>query len=138
MRVAMALSRTAFECDIIRLMRFQALPRGCCRQVDQLLAVQFREDMARLTEHVGARAPGGRQTILVSATLTPNVCMPSQSCAIHACAPCSIERALQHWHDACSSCRSTCACMPDRSLVGECVHWRNELASCKLYASGGL
>ena len=42
-------------------------------QVDQLLAVQFREDMARLTEHVGARATGGRQTILVSATLTPNV-----------------------------------------------------------------
>ncbi len=41
--------------------------------MDQLLAVQFREDMARLTEHVGRRAPGGRQTLLVSATLTPNV-----------------------------------------------------------------
>ena len=35
--------------------------------------MQFREDMARLTEHVGRRAPGGRQTLLVSATLTPNV-----------------------------------------------------------------
>ena len=42
-------------------------------RADQLLAVQFREDMTRLTEHVGRRAPGGRQTLLVSATLTPNV-----------------------------------------------------------------
>jgi superfamily II DNA/RNA helicase len=41
--------------------------------VDQLLAVHFREDMMRLTEHVGRRALAGRQTILVSATLTANV-----------------------------------------------------------------
>ena len=51
--------------------------------MDQLLAVQFREDMARLTEHVGRRAPGGRQTLLVSATLTPNVRAPS-FCLWHA------------------------------------------------------
>lgn len=44
-----------------------------CVQVDQLLAVQFREDMVRITEHVGRRAPGGRQTILVSATLNQKV-----------------------------------------------------------------
>ncbi|KAK9918238.1 hypothetical protein WJX75_002476 [Coccomyxa subellipsoidea] len=42
-------------------------------EVDQLLAVQFREDMTRLTEHVGRKASNGRQTILVSATLTQNV-----------------------------------------------------------------
>ena len=27
------------------------------------------EDMARLTEHCGKKVPGGRQTIIVSATL---------------------------------------------------------------------
>ena len=42
-------------------------------QVDQLLAVQFQEDMTRLLQHCGRRAPGGRQTLLVSATLTPKV-----------------------------------------------------------------
>lgn len=41
--------------------------------MDQLLAVQFREDMVRIVEHVGRKAPNGRQTILVSATLTHNV-----------------------------------------------------------------
>lgn len=41
--------------------------------MDQLLAVQFREDMVRIVEHVGRKAPTGRQTILVSATLTHNV-----------------------------------------------------------------
>ncbi len=43
-----------------------------CAQVDQLLAVQFREDMVRLIDHVGRRAPR-RQTILVSATLNDKV-----------------------------------------------------------------
>ena len=38
-------------------------------QVDQLLAVQFREDMVRIVEQVGRKAPGPRQTLLVSATL---------------------------------------------------------------------
>jgi len=41
--------------------------------VDQLLAVQFQEDMTRLVQHCGRRADGGRQTVLVSATLTPKV-----------------------------------------------------------------
>lgn len=42
-------------------------------EADQLLAPQFREEMARLTEHCGRRVDGGRQTLLVSATLTPRV-----------------------------------------------------------------
>ncbi|PSC75732.1 DEAD-box ATP-dependent RNA helicase mitochondrial [Micractinium conductrix] len=43
-------------------------------EVDQLLAPQFREEMVRLCEHTGKKAPGaGRQTVLVSATLTPRV-----------------------------------------------------------------
>jgi hypothetical protein len=41
--------------------------------VDQLLAVQFQEDMTRLVQHCGRRADNGRQTVLVSATLTPKV-----------------------------------------------------------------
>ncbi|KAL4441461.1 hypothetical protein ABPG77_001965 [Micractinium sp. CCAP 211/92] len=43
-------------------------------EVDQLLAPQFREEMVRLCEHTGKKAPGpGRQTLVVSATLTPKV-----------------------------------------------------------------
>jgi len=42
-------------------------------EADQLLAPNFREDMVRLTQHVGKRAEGGRQTVIVSATLTPGV-----------------------------------------------------------------
>lgn len=38
-------------------------------QVDQLLEYHFEEDMTRLTEHCGKKVPGGRQTIIVSATL---------------------------------------------------------------------
>ena len=45
---------------------------GTCMQVDQLLAVQFREDMVRLIDHVGRKAPR-RQTLLVSATLNEKV-----------------------------------------------------------------
>ena len=44
-------------------------------QVDQLLAVQFREDMVRLVDHVGRKAPR-RQTLLVSATLNEKVHVP--------------------------------------------------------------
>lgn len=44
--------------------------------MDQLLAVQFQEDMNRLVQHCGRRAQGGRQTLLVSATLTPKVLLP--------------------------------------------------------------
>ncbi len=44
-------------------------------QVDQLLAVQFREDMVRLVDHVGRKAPR-RQTLLVSATLNEKVRVP--------------------------------------------------------------
>ncbi|EIE21911.1 P-loop containing nucleoside triphosphate hydrolase protein [Coccomyxa subellipsoidea C-169] len=50
-------------------------------EVDQLLAVQFREDMTRLTEHVGRKCPAGRQTILVSATLTQNAVFSSVQAA---------------------------------------------------------
>lgn len=42
-------------------------------QADQLLAVHFREDMGRIVEHCGHKVPSGRQTVLVSATLTPRV-----------------------------------------------------------------
>ncbi|KAL4444214.1 hypothetical protein ABPG75_011951 [Micractinium tetrahymenae] len=44
-------------------------------EVDQLLAPQFREEMVRICEHTGKKAPGprGRQTLVVSATLTPKV-----------------------------------------------------------------
>ena len=51
-------------------------------QVDQLLAVQFQEDMSRLVQHCGRRAPGGRQTLLVSATLTPKVPLPFAAAAL--------------------------------------------------------
>lgn len=40
------------------------------KQVDQLLAPQFRGDLVRLDEHVGRRVDSRRQTILVSATLS--------------------------------------------------------------------
>ena len=42
-------------------------------EADQLLAPQFREEMSRLTEHTGKRCENGRQTVIVSATLTPRV-----------------------------------------------------------------
>ena len=42
-------------------------------QVDQLLGPQFREDVVRLEQHVGKRAGEGRQTLLVSATLSERV-----------------------------------------------------------------
>jgi superfamily II DNA/RNA helicase len=42
-------------------------------EVDQLLAPQFREEMSRITDHTGKKAVNGRQTIVVSATLTPKV-----------------------------------------------------------------
>ena len=65
---------------------FQLVPGGPCNcrgyvsqrvalavQVDQLLAPQFREDVVRLEQHVGRKAEPGRQTILVSATLSDKV-----------------------------------------------------------------
>mmetsp|Transcript_25122 Transcript_25122/g.65217 ORF Transcript_25122/g.65217 Transcript_25122/m.65217 type:complete len:534 (+) Transcript_25122:176-1777(+) len=42
-------------------------------EADQLLAPNFREDMVRLTQHVGKKVETGRQTVIVSATLTPGV-----------------------------------------------------------------
>ena len=42
-------------------------------EVDQLLAPQFREDMVRLNDHIGKKYVDGRQTILVSATLTNKI-----------------------------------------------------------------
>ncbi|KAK9813006.1 hypothetical protein WJX72_007336 [[Myrmecia] bisecta] len=47
-------------------------------EVDQLLAPQFREEMTRLTQHVGKRVTPQRQTVIVSATLTPKVLTASQ------------------------------------------------------------
>ena len=38
-------------------------------EADDLLASNFRRDMARISEHTGKGVPGGRQTIIVSATL---------------------------------------------------------------------
>ena len=54
-------------------------------QVDQLLAVQFQEDMNRLVQHCGRRAQGGRQTLLVSATLTPKVLLLCAVAAVLMC-----------------------------------------------------
>jgi superfamily II DNA/RNA helicase len=42
-------------------------------EADQLLAPQFREEMQRITEHTGKKCDNGRQTVIVSATLTPRV-----------------------------------------------------------------
>jgi superfamily II DNA/RNA helicase len=42
-------------------------------EADQLLAPQFREEVGRLADHTGRRVARGRQTVLVSATLTPGV-----------------------------------------------------------------
>ena len=50
-----------------------------CLQVDQLLQPHFAEDMARLTVHCGKRAPRGRQTVVVSATLTAQVTGAAQA-----------------------------------------------------------
>ncbi len=42
-------------------------------EADQLLAPQFREEVGRLADHTGRKLAVPRQTILVSATLTPSV-----------------------------------------------------------------
>ena len=42
-------------------------------EADQLLAPQFREEVGRLADHTGRRLGAPRQTVLVSATLTPAV-----------------------------------------------------------------
>lgn len=65
-------------------------PRGCqgvyrwlcvlCLQVDQLLEYHFEEDMTRLTQHCGKKLKGGRQTIIVSATLKDKVPSPPNCC----------------------------------------------------------
>jgi superfamily II DNA/RNA helicase len=38
-------------------------------EADDLLASNFRRDMARISDHTGKGIPGGRQTVIVSATL---------------------------------------------------------------------
>lgn len=63
---------------LAELSREGALQTHRCRilvldEVDQLLAPQFREEMSRLTEHTGKKCDEGRQTVIVSATLTPRV-----------------------------------------------------------------
>ena len=40
-------------------------------EADDLLASNFRRDMARITDHTGKAVLGGRQTVIVSATLKP-------------------------------------------------------------------
>ena len=72
-------------------------PRGCkgvyrCLcvlflQVDQLLEYHFEEDMTRLTQHCGKKLKGGRQTIIVSATLKDKVLPP----LLHISVVCSSE-----------------------------------------------
>lgn len=47
-------------------------------EADQLLAPQFAADVSRIALHCGKRLPSGLQTIVVSATLSPQVC-PSPS-----------------------------------------------------------
>ncbi|WPT16465.1 DEAD-box ATP-dependent RNA helicase 47 [Picochlorum sp. SENEW3] len=42
-------------------------------EIDQLLAPQFREEMVRITDHTGKKCEGGRQTVVVSATMTARV-----------------------------------------------------------------
>ncbi|KAI8465848.1 MAG: P-loop containing nucleoside triphosphate hydrolase protein [Monoraphidium minutum] len=42
-------------------------------EADQLLAANFSEDLGHVTVHAGKRLPAGRQTVLVSATLTESV-----------------------------------------------------------------
>ena len=42
-------------------------------EIDQLLAPQFREEMVRITDHTGKKCDGGRQTVVVSATMTARV-----------------------------------------------------------------
>ncbi|KAK9863559.1 hypothetical protein WJX84_010176 [Apatococcus fuscideae] len=42
-------------------------------EVDELLQTQFREAMQRIVDHCGKRREGGRQTVLVSATLSDKV-----------------------------------------------------------------
>jgi hypothetical protein len=42
-------------------------------EADQLLAANFSEDLAHVAAHAGKKVPAGRQTVLVSATLSPSV-----------------------------------------------------------------
>ena len=69
-----------------------------CLQVDQLLQPHFAEDMARLTVHCGKRAPRGRQTVMVSATLTAQVIEAAQAGPTPC--RCSCQPASQ-WDTAC-------------------------------------
>ena len=51
-------------------------------EADQLLAPQFAADVSRLAMHCGKRAPNGLQTVVVSATLSAQVCPAAQlACA---------------------------------------------------------
>lgn len=69
---------------LAELSRDGSLQTHSCRilvldEVDQLLAPQFREEMVRITEHTGKKVASGRQTILVSATLSPQVLLLCQT-----------------------------------------------------------
>lgn len=56
---------------------------GLSAQVDQLLEYHFEEDMTRLTQHCGKKLTGGRQTIIVSATLKQDVSAFSKKHVVH-------------------------------------------------------
>ena len=49
------------------------MPLFAVPQVDELLDPVYRVDMQRLLENCGTLLPNGRQTALVSATLTPRI-----------------------------------------------------------------
>ena len=66
-----------------------------CFQVDQLLAPQYREELVRLDQHVGRKAEGSRQTIIVSATLSDKV-THSASAEILFQARSEIAQSMQH------------------------------------------
>ncbi|KAK9821649.1 hypothetical protein WJX74_004202 [Apatococcus lobatus] len=52
-------------------------------EVDELMQTQFREPMQRLVDHCGKRREGGRQTVLVSATLSDKVLAKARTWCPH-------------------------------------------------------
>ncbi|CAG9462790.1 unnamed protein product [Pedinophyceae sp. YPF-701] len=47
-------------------------------EADQLLARTFADDMERIMKHTGRRTPGGRRTIMTSATISPQTVMKAE------------------------------------------------------------
>jgi len=61
------------ELDRLGKLGLHRVPCIVLDEVDQLLADHFRAHMDRIMEHAGRRVEGGRQTVVASATLSPNV-----------------------------------------------------------------